>query len=43
MYERLLKLYLKDRLSKNGVQNAVKRGLITAEEAEKIFASKVTE
>lgn len=40
MYERILRLYVKDKLSKMGVKNAVKRGLITAEEAEKIFASK---
>lgn len=40
MYDRIKKLYHKDRLTKAGVYNAVKKKLITQEQAEEIIASK---
>ena len=40
MYERIKRLYHTDRLTKAGVYNAVKRGLITQAQADEIIASK---
>lgn len=42
MYERLARLYKTGRLSKNGILNAVQKGLITAEQGNKIL-EKTTE
>ena len=40
MYERIKRLYLAGRLTKEGVLKAAKQGLITEEQAEKIIAMK---
>lgn len=40
MYQTLKRLYLAGRLSDAGLNNAVKRGVITQEQADEIRASK---
>lgn len=40
MYKRLKDLYMHDRITKTGLQNAVKRGWITKAEMEEIIKEK---
>lgn len=39
MYNRLLRLFLEDKISASGIQNAVEKGWLTQEEATEIINS----
>ena len=39
MYNRLLRLFLENKISVNGIQNAVEKGWLTQEEAARIINS----
>jgi len=42
MYERLKRLYKEGRITKEGLQNAVKKGLITEEQYREIVGEELT-